>query len=129
MASFLIFLGHNVAKIWYIIQRTVKIVSLRSKKAGRFENSLVLLGVTQLWHVAQWASRAPPDHTLPAFLNLNGSFRPCSTSWIFYILQILFSNMHKKLLVWWEQQCSKIQKQEANGWIQLVFLNKINWRS
>ena len=25
------------------------------------------------WHVAQWISRAPPQHTLPAFLNLNGT--------------------------------------------------------
>ena len=36
-------------------------------------NSLVLLGVTQLWHVAQWFSRAQPHHTLPAFPNLNGT--------------------------------------------------------
>ena len=25
-----------------------------------------------MWYVAQWVSRAPPHHTLPAFLNLNG---------------------------------------------------------
>ena len=47
------------------------------KKQGDLRNSLVLLGVTQLWHVAQWVSRAPPHYTLPAFQNLNGS--------IFYI--------------------------------------------
>ena len=35
-------------------------------------NSLVLLGVASLWHVAQWVSRAPPQHTLTAFLNHNG---------------------------------------------------------
>ena len=34
--------------------------------------SLVLLEVTPLLHVAQWVSRAPPHHTLPAFLNLSG---------------------------------------------------------
>ena len=44
------------------------------KKQGDLRNSLVLLGVTVLWHVAQWVSRAPPHHTLPAFLNLNGIF-------------------------------------------------------
>ena len=35
-------------------------------------NSLVLQGVTPLWQVAQWVSRAPPHHILPAFWNLNG---------------------------------------------------------
>ena len=49
------------------------ILPLGSKKQGDFENSLVMLGFTPLWHVAQWVSRAPPNHTLPAFLNLNGS--------------------------------------------------------
>ena len=34
----------------------------------------VLVTVTRLWHVAQWVSRAPPHHTLPAFLNLNGIY-------------------------------------------------------
>ena len=42
------------------------------KKQEDFRNSLVLLGVTQLWHVLQWVARAPPHHTLSAFLNLNG---------------------------------------------------------
>ena len=31
----------------------------------------VLVTVTRLWHVAQWVSRAPPQPTLPTFLNLN----------------------------------------------------------
>ena len=36
-------------------------------------NSLVLVGVTSLRHVAQGVSRAPPHHTLPAFINLIGT--------------------------------------------------------
>ena len=40
--------------------------------SARNRNSLVLLGVTLLWHMAQWVSRAPSHHTLPSFLNLNG---------------------------------------------------------
>ena len=43
------------------------------KKRGDLGNSLVLLGVTLLLHVAHWVSRAPPHNTLPAFLNLNGT--------------------------------------------------------
>ena len=39
------------------------------KKQEDLRNSLVSLGVTPLWHVAQWGSRAPPHHTLPAFLS------------------------------------------------------------
>ena len=31
----------------------------------------VLVTITPLWHVAQWVSRAPSNHTLPAFQNLN----------------------------------------------------------
>ena len=34
-------------------------------------NSLVLPGVTPLWRVAQWVSRAPPHDTLLAFLDMN----------------------------------------------------------
>ena len=44
------------------------------KKQGDLWNSLILQGVTPSWHVAQLVSRAPPHHTLPAFLNLNGTF-------------------------------------------------------
>ena len=40
------------------------------EKQGDIRNSLVLLGVTPLWHVAQRVSPASPHHTLPAFLNL-----------------------------------------------------------
>ena len=43
------------------------------KKQGNLRNSLVLLGVTPLCYVAQWVSRAPPHHIIPAFLNLNDS--------------------------------------------------------
>ena len=42
------------------------------KKQGDLRNYLVLQGVTPFWQVAQWVSRAPPHHTLPAFLDLNG---------------------------------------------------------
>ena len=52
-----------------------KYVPLRSKKRWDLRNSLVLRGVTPLWHVAQWVSRAPRHHTLPAFLNPEGSKR------------------------------------------------------
>ena len=62
-------MAFNPSKFLEIIFR----LPLISKKAERFENSLVLLGVTLLWHVAEWVSRAPPHHTLPAFLNLNGT--------------------------------------------------------
>ena len=41
------------------------------KKSGDLRYCLVKLGVTLLWHVDKWVSRAPPHHTLPAFLNLN----------------------------------------------------------
>ena len=50
-----------------------KILPLKSKKQGDLRNSLVLLGVTPMWFVAQWVSRAPPHHTLPPFLNNNSS--------------------------------------------------------
>ena len=36
----------------------------------------LLVTVTPLWHVAQWVSRAPQHHTLPAFLNLDGKKKP-----------------------------------------------------
>ena len=42
------------------------------EKQGDLRDCFVLLTLTQLWHVAQWVSRAPPHHTLPAFLYLNG---------------------------------------------------------
>ena len=48
------------------------LVPLRWKKQGGLRNTFVLLGVTPLWHVDQWVSRAPSHHTLPDFLNLNG---------------------------------------------------------
>ena len=42
------------------------------KKQGDLRNSVVLLGLTPLWHVPQWVSRAPTHHTSPVFLTLNG---------------------------------------------------------
>ena len=45
------------------------------KKQKDFKHSLVLLGVTPLWHTALRVSGAPPHHTLPAFLNLNGRIK------------------------------------------------------
>ena len=44
------------------------------KKQGDLRDCFVLQTVTLFWHVAQWISRAPPHHILPAFLNLNGSW-------------------------------------------------------
>ena len=55
-------------KVFFIISW----YQLDLKKRRDLRNSLVLLGVNRLWHVAQWVSRAPPHHTLPAFLNLSG---------------------------------------------------------
>ena len=53
-------------------------IPLRSKKAGRYAKMLhfdsSLLNVTSDSRV----SRAPPHHTLPAFLNLNGSIKNLS---------------------------------------------------
>ena len=43
------------------------------KNRDDLTNSLVLLGVTPLWQVAQWVSRVPPHHTLSASPNLNGT--------------------------------------------------------
>ena len=43
-----------------------------SNKREDLRNFLVLQGVSALWHLAQWVSRSPPNHILPAFLNLNG---------------------------------------------------------
>ena len=48
-----------------------KLYHLDKKKQGDFRKFLCLLALAPLWYVAQWAFRAPPHHTLPAFLNLN----------------------------------------------------------
>ena len=58
------------------------------KKQGDLRNSLGLQGVTTLWHVGQWVSSAPPHHTLPAFLNLNGRNTLISIDEIFICLLI-----------------------------------------
>ena len=64
------------------------------KKTGRFVNSLVWLGITRLWHVAQRVSLAPPHNTLLAFLNLNGIF---SEPWLF--LHLLCHLLRHHLLI------------------------------
>ena len=56
----------------YLIVNEIIIYHQDLKKREDLRNSLILLGVTPLWHVAQWVSRAQPYHTLPAFLNLYG---------------------------------------------------------
>ena len=43
------------------------------EKQADLRDSFVLVGVTPLWLVAQWVSRAPLHRTLPAFLYLNGT--------------------------------------------------------
>ena len=52
---------------------------------------MVLLGVTLLWHVAQWVSRAPPHHTLPSLLNLNGTSNMDHVTWPSENLYLCFS--------------------------------------
>ena len=54
--------------------------------------SLVLQGLTPLWHAAQWVSRAPPHHTISAFLNLVGTLKVYH--WVIWIIRI------KKWLFW-----------------------------
>ena len=56
-------------------ETTTHKLPLRSKKAERFEK---LLGFARSHsivtrRVTRWVSRAPPHHTLPAFLTFNGS--------------------------------------------------------
>ena len=68
-------------------------------------NSLVLLGVTPLWHVAQRVSRALPYHTLPAFLNLNGVFSLHSKKYFSFhknrLLIILLKRILLSVLITW----------------------------
>ena len=60
-------LNVDMIKMGCIIYYTIRIL-----KSGEIWETPWLLGVTLLWHVAQWVSLAPLHHTLPAFLNLNG---------------------------------------------------------
>ena len=67
----------GLRKLWIKIIKSkinYRNLPLRSKKQEDFRNSLFLLWVTTLWHMAQRISRAPPHHTLPVFLNRNGMF-------------------------------------------------------
>ena len=63
--------GKGMVLKMLLFRYTIKILKNRETWA-QLRNSLVLLGVVELWHVAQWVSCAPPHNTLPAFLNLSG---------------------------------------------------------
>ena len=66
--------------------RTSKIYHKDLEKQGDLGDCFVT--VTPLLHVAQWVSRAPPHHTLSAFLNLNSILHlllKLSENWIFII--------------------------------------------
>ena len=69
---FIITLSIHLVVISRLFEIKITELPLWSKKREDLRNFLVLLGVTALWHVAQWLSRAPPNHILPAFLNHNG---------------------------------------------------------
>ena len=76
-------------------------VPLRSKKQGDLRNSFVLLEVTALWHVAKWVSRAPPHHTIPTFLNLNGIIMKVEF-WLAHLLRVPHLRAAALLLIrWW----------------------------
>ena len=45
------------------------------EKQGDLTDCFVLVTVTPLWQVAECVSSAPPHHTFPIFLNLNGSLK------------------------------------------------------
>ena len=51
----------------------IKIYQKNLQKREDLRNFSDLQGVTLLWHVVQWVSCAPPNNTLPAFLNPHGS--------------------------------------------------------
>ena len=78
-----------------ILKYQVITYHLDLKKRGDLSYSLVLLGVTLLWNVAQRVSRAPPHQALPAFLNLNGRFKKR----IFYLVITFGRQGSKKLEV------------------------------
>ena len=56
---------------WNKLEEPIWYCTIKIWKKEDLRNSLVLIGVTPLWHVAKWVSRAPPHRTLPTFLNLN----------------------------------------------------------
>ena len=72
--------------------KIIKYIPLRSKKAGRFDKLLCLLGVTPLWQVAQWVPRSPPHNALPAFPNLSGTNIISRVFEIFALYQFLVMN-------------------------------------
>ena len=69
---FIITLSIHLVVIYRLFEFEITELLLWSNKREDLRNFLVLQGVSALWHLAQWVSRAPPNHILPAFLNLNG---------------------------------------------------------
>ena len=69
----IIFISKNFRNYQMTDDETFIRISYKFSVNIYLRNSSVLLGVTQLWHVAHWVSPAAPPHTLPAFPNLNGT--------------------------------------------------------
>ena len=72
---------------YFFVRITIKI--WKSREIGE---TPFLLGVTALWHVAQWVFRVPPQHNLRVFLNLNGSEKVDTLSEIVkkYLISIIY---------------------------------------
>ena len=66
-----------------------------------------------MWHVAQWVCRAPPHHTLPAFLNLNGII------WFFLMHFLDPKYFHEKSLFNWRTGAH--QKKYIASWLKQKF--------
>ena len=100
--------------------------TIEIKKHGDFRNSLVFLGVTSLLHVAQWVSRAPPHHTIPAFLNPNGRVRSLKTLFKQSNKKMTFFSQNFLLKIWeylWWHRCG----QQKRLWEKGVIQKRQNW--